>query len=80
VVGAFAKDPRILGWDVWNEPDNTNDGSYADPADKVQRVLVLLPRVFEWARFVHPRHAHQWRVERRLVVGGQAESDGTYSA
>lgn len=55
VVGAFAKDQRILGWDVWNEPDNTNDGSYADPADKVQRVLVLLPRVFEWARSVDPR-------------------------
>jgi endo-1,4-beta-mannosidase len=27
VVGAFAKDPRVLGWDVWNEPDNTNQGS-----------------------------------------------------
>ncbi|MGA2183669.1 MAG: 1,4-beta-xylanase [Bryobacteraceae bacterium] len=55
VVGAFANDKRILGWDVWNEPDNTNDGSYVDPADKVQRVLVLLPLVFEWARSVHPR-------------------------
>ncbi|MBC9035246.1 1,4-beta-xylanase, partial [Sphingomonas sp. JC676] len=22
VVGAFAKDDRILGWDVWNEPNN----------------------------------------------------------
>ncbi len=54
VVGAFAKDPRILGWDLWNEPDNTNAGSYTDPPDKVQRVLVLLPRVFAWARSVHP--------------------------
>src|SRR3954447_5807596 len=24
VVGAFGKDARVLGWDVWNEPDNTN--------------------------------------------------------
>jgi hypothetical protein len=54
VVGAFANDKRILGWDVWNEPDNTNGGSYTDPADKVQRVLVLLPRAFAWARAVHP--------------------------
>jgi Cellulase (glycosyl hydrolase family 5) len=54
VVGAFAKDRRILGWDVWNEPDNTNDGSYTDPPDKVQRVLVLLPQAFAWARSVHP--------------------------
>jgi len=52
VVGAFAKDPRILAWDVWNEPDNTNEGSYAglEPPNKVELVLALLPRVFEWAR------------------------------
>ncbi|HTQ62755.1 MAG TPA: hypothetical protein VMI32_21200 [Candidatus Solibacter sp.] len=52
VVGAFAKDQRILAWDVWNEPDNTNEGSYAglEPPNKVELVLALLPRVFEWAR------------------------------
>lgn len=52
VVGAFANDKRILAWDVWNEPDNTNDGSYAsfEPANKVQIVLALLPQVFNWAR------------------------------
>ena len=54
VVGAFANDQRILGWDLWNEPDNTNAGSYTDPADKVARVLVLLPQVFAWARAAHP--------------------------
>jgi len=54
VVGAFANDKRILGWDLWNEPDNTNAGSYSDPADKVERVLALLPQVFAWARSVHP--------------------------
>lgn len=52
VVGAFAKDRRILGWDIWNEPDNVNEGSYADkePKNKVNLVLELLPRAFEWAR------------------------------
>ena len=52
VVGAFANDKRILGWDVWNEPDNTNDGSYAsgEPSNKPELVLALLPRVYEWAR------------------------------
>jgi len=56
VVGAFAKDPRILAWDVWNEPSNTNGGSYArlEPKDKQARVLELLPKVFEWARSAHP--------------------------
>jgi hypothetical protein len=56
VVGAFAKDPRILAWDVWNEPSNTNGGEYhrMDPKNKQARVLELLPQVFEWARSVHP--------------------------
>ena len=26
VVGAFADDPRVLAWDVWNEPNNGNGG------------------------------------------------------
>lgn len=52
VVGAFATDRRILAWDVWNEPDNTNGGSYGDlePPNKVTLVLALLPKAFAWAR------------------------------
>jgi hypothetical protein len=52
VVGAFAKDPRVLGWDVWNEPNNKNSGSYAEgePPNKFDLVLALLPKVFAWAR------------------------------
>jgi hypothetical protein len=58
VVRAFAKDPRILAWDVWNEPDNTNQGSYGkeEPNDKVSLILQLLPQVFAWARSEHPAH------------------------
>jgi hypothetical protein len=57
VVGAFANDPRILAWDVWNEPDN---GSAAGADGKVELqnkrelVLALLPQAFAWARSVHP--------------------------
>jgi hypothetical protein len=54
VVGAFGKDKRVLGWDVWNEPDNTNDGNYQDIPDKAKRVRELLPQVFAWARAMHP--------------------------
>src|SRR6185437_14781002 len=56
VVGAFANDPRILAWDLWNEPDNTNDSSYGkeEPKNKVELVLNLLPQVFAWAREEHP--------------------------
>jgi len=55
VVGSFAGDARILGWDVWNEPDNTNGNSYPDTSQaRYDRVAALLPRVFEWARSANP--------------------------
>ncbi|MGB7267547.1 MAG: 1,4-beta-xylanase [Terracidiphilus sp.] len=56
VVGAFSNDPRILAWDIWNEPDNGNMGSYAteEPPNKSEIVLALVPKVFAWARSVHP--------------------------
>jgi hypothetical protein len=56
VVGAFAGDSRVLAWDVWNEPDNTNDGAYSkvELKDKKKFVLALLPQVFAWAREVRP--------------------------
>jgi hypothetical protein len=57
VVGAFAKDDRIVAWDIWNEPDNTNGGSYGklEPKDKVARVQALLKQSFEWARSANPQ-------------------------
>ncbi len=54
IVGSFAKDDRILGWDVWNEPDNGGGDAHADVPAKVQRVNELLPKAFEWARSVRP--------------------------
>jgi len=58
VVGAFAKDDRILAWDVWNEPGADNAGSYPrqelNLRDKIARVTALLPQVFEWAREANP--------------------------
>jgi hypothetical protein len=58
VVGAFAKDDRILGWDVWNEPGSYGGGDYSKTelkeSVKLARVTALLPQAFEWAREVHP--------------------------
>lgn len=56
VVGAFANDPRILAWDVWNEPDNDNRDSYGklEPPNKASLILALLPQAFAWARSAHP--------------------------
>ena len=54
VVGRFAKDPRVLAWDVWNEPDNVNEGSIFDRIEKLAAVEALLPQVFEWTRSMDP--------------------------
>ena len=53
VVGAFANDKRILGWDVWNEPDNGAD-QYQGQEGKEPLVRALLPKVFAWAREANP--------------------------
>ena len=52
VVLAFSTDDRILAWDLWNEPDNTNGTSYgsSEPRNKVDRVRALLPEVYKYAR------------------------------
>jgi hypothetical protein len=54
VVGAFAKDDRVLGWDVWNEPDNPASQYPDDVPAKLAHVAALLPQVFAWARSVDP--------------------------
>jgi hypothetical protein len=57
VVKTFQNDPRILCWDVWNEPDNTNDNSYRQQElpNKVAIVNQLLPHVFRWVREEKPQ-------------------------
>ncbi len=55
VVGAFANDPRILAWDVWNEP-SSDAGPYSriELKNKTQLILAILPQAFAWARAAHP--------------------------
>ena len=40
VIHEFLTDKRVLAWDLWNEPDNMNDGSYrsSEPANKAELV------------------------------------------
>ena len=54
IVSAFANDPRVLAWDIWNEPDNQGGDTLADLPTKIARVDELLPLAFAWARSVHP--------------------------
>jgi hypothetical protein len=56
VIRRFADDERVLGWDVWNEPDNGTGPSYeaVELPNKVELVLPLLEKTFIWARSVNP--------------------------
>lgn len=54
VVGRFARDRRILAWDVWNEPDSPAATYPGQPKDKEALVAALLPSAFVWARAAEP--------------------------
>ncbi len=56
VVGRFRADRRVQVWDVINEPDNSNGSSYGklEPANKADLAVLLLGKVFAWAREADP--------------------------
>jgi len=52
VVGAFGHDPRVLAWDIWNEPGNDNGKLFPglEAANKTELTAALLRQAFSWAR------------------------------
>jgi hypothetical protein len=55
VLSIFRNDNRVLGWDLWNEPDNPASAyRKVERKDKLDLVTALLPQVFQWARAVNP--------------------------
>lgn len=63
IVGRFNKDARVQCWDLFNEPDNTNDSSYGEKGElktelekskKHELSLELLNKSFTWAREANP--------------------------
>jgi hypothetical protein len=55
VLSQFRSDDRVLGWDLWNEPDNpARVYRKVERKDKQELVEALLPQVFQWARAVDP--------------------------
>jgi hypothetical protein len=55
VLSQFRDDDRVLGWDLWNEPDNpARRYRQVEREDKLDSVADLLPQVFRWARSVDP--------------------------
>jgi hypothetical protein len=58
IIGNFKNDDRVLLWDLFNEPDNANGGSYKDGnyvRQKAELALQLLKKTFKWARTVKPQ-------------------------
>lgn len=55
VMTQFRNDGRVLGWDLWNEPDNPADTyRQVERNDKSDIVAELLPQVFQWGRTINP--------------------------
>jgi hypothetical protein len=69
VIGRFKDDPRILLWDLYNEPTNGDLGSASFP---------LLRKVIGWARSVNPSQPLSidiWNKNKRLNEIVLAASD-----
>ena len=60
VIAHFSDDKRIVGWDLYNEPDNVSPDypEYPDRGPEVKNkhiyTLSLLKKTFRWAREVNP--------------------------
>lgn len=79
VMTQFRNDNRVLGWDLWNEPDNpARQYRNTERSDKDQLVANLLPQVFRWARAVDPSQpltSGVWRGDWGQPQGRSAISD-----
>lgn len=67
VIGRFKDDPRVIVWDLYNEPGNDGEGDAMSTAKKEELGLMLLEKMFTWARDVNPSQplsvglwAHEW--------------------
>jgi hypothetical protein len=62
VIRRYARDPRVLAWDLFNEPDNMIEESYGAKGTNIElsreakhaRVVELLGKAFAWAREIAP--------------------------
>jgi hypothetical protein len=57
IVDKFKHDERVLMWDLYNEPDNLNIGSYKDDnyaQNKAELSMLLLKKTISWVRAIAP--------------------------
>jgi hypothetical protein len=68
VISHFAKDDRVLVWDLYNEPENVMEDRgwpVLERADKRKYELALIKKVFRWARETDPTQPLTVAVHRR---------------
>lgn len=55
IIDAFRDDGRVLGWDLFNEPDNPNPAYGAsEVSNKTEMAVALLRKSFAWGREARP--------------------------
>lgn len=57
IIGRFRDDPRVLAWDLFNEPDSPNLAYFdveLEADSKAANAEALLRKTFEWARAENP--------------------------
>lgn len=57
IVSRFKQDERVFVWDIFNEPDNMNLGSYKDDhysVHKAELSMHLLKKAVRWIRSIEP--------------------------
>jgi len=78
IVSHFANDDRVLIWDLFNEPDNTNMTSYKDDDyafHKAELSMALLKKTIGWVRSINPSQPitmapwkDDWSCDTRLTA------------
>lgn len=75
VIGRFKDDPRVIVWDLYNEPGNDGEKDKMTAAEKEKLGLMLLEKMFKWARGVNPSRpltaglwANEWTGPQATAV------------
>jgi hypothetical protein len=55
VIGRFKDDPRVLAWDIYNEPGNGSSSDGMRSKQKTELCLSLIEQAFVWARKQDPK-------------------------
>ena len=81
ILSRYGDDERVAVWDLYNEPGNLNAIPYgnAEVDDKPKYSLILLEKVFAWARSekpIQPLTSGVWRVKDGRWLGEDKDDPG----